>query len=383
MTDQQTGLRFDIYERIHLAEDAADILELEDVELIPQIQVMTAEDQAVLQGNLILTGSYIGDGNEGQRHLEHYIPVEISLPLNRIKRADDVLVEIENFDIDLLSSRSLNVTGILSLHGVEVLSHQEEEADVWPEEEELVFIHQNDNRQNPQGEKPEFAPLQEEPVTPERKTEAVNREPEEKAAPQQERIKEEEQSPVSSTGLSKNNSFLQKEVPQKEVPQKEVFLSAEPRPEESSEEFQREPTAISFDSVAESGEFAVQKEEEEKAEEPKELKVAFSGKQLDDAAGYVHSSGGQSNEREEDTNGGTQPDFEDEVPRADALEWKRLFVNSESEQPFRKVKMCIVQKEETLEDIAKKYDINLRELQLHNRLSDQEVSAGQILYIPK
>ncbi|MDT2193659.1 LysM peptidoglycan-binding domain-containing protein [Paenibacillus larvae] len=111
--------------------------------------------------------------------------------------------------------------------------------------------------------------------------------------------------------------------------------------------------------------------------------MAFSGKQLDDAAGYVHSSGGQSNEREEDTNGGTQPDFEDEVPRADALEWKRLFVNSESEQPFRKVKMCIVQKEETLEDIAKKYDINLRELQLHNRLSDQEVSAGQILYIPK
>ncbi|MDT2238767.1 LysM peptidoglycan-binding domain-containing protein [Paenibacillus larvae] len=32
---------------------------------------------------------------------------------------------------------------------------------------------------------------------------------------------------------------------------------------------------------------------------------------------------------------------------------------------------------------SKKYDINLRELQLHNRLSDQEVSAGQILYIPK
>lgn len=377
MADQQTGLRFDIYERIHLDEDAADILELEDVELIPQIQVTTAEDQAILQGNLILTGSYIGHGSEGQHrhHLEHYIPVEISLPLNRIKRENDVMVEIENFDIDMLSSRSLNVTGILSLHGVEVLSHQEEEADVWPEEEELVFVHRNDSRDSPQDEIPESDVPQEEPAAPERKTEAVSQEPDEKETPSQERIEEVEPASLSHSEPSPPSQLSSPSS----SPQKEVLVSAETKQEDPSEELQREPTVISFDSVAESGEFAVEKEEEEKVEEPKELKVAFSGKQFDDDAGFASSSG----DREANDDAESQPSYEDEVPRADTLEWKRLFVNSESEQAFRKVKMCIVQKEETLEDIAKKYNINLRELQLHNRLPDQEVSAGQILYIPK
>ena len=39
------------------------------------------------------------------------IPVEITVPLNRVSSLDDIAVEIENFDVDLLSKRSLNITG--------------------------------------------------------------------------------------------------------------------------------------------------------------------------------------------------------------------------------------------------------------------------------
>ena len=45
--------------------------------------------------------------------------------------------------------------------------------------------------------------------------------------------------------------------------------------------------------------------------------------------------------------------------------------------------MCIVQKEDTLESIAKRYQITTREIQLMNRLSDQDVTVGQVIYLPR
>ena len=139
MSEQQPGLRFDIYERVHLQEDLAGIQELNDVELLPHIQVITLDDQAILKGNLLLTGNYFSEEGSTPRSLEHLIPVEITLPLNRIHRVEDIQVEIENFDIDLLSARSLNVTGVLSLQGVEIVSAPLES---WREEEEVTFVHE-------------------------------------------------------------------------------------------------------------------------------------------------------------------------------------------------------------------------------------------------
>lgn len=40
LADQSYGLRFDIYERIHLSEDVIGIEELEEIELYPKIQVI-------------------------------------------------------------------------------------------------------------------------------------------------------------------------------------------------------------------------------------------------------------------------------------------------------------------------------------------------------
>ena len=163
MSEQQPGLRFDIYERVHLQENLAGIQELNDVELLPHIQVITLDDQAILKGNLLLTGNYFSEEGGTPRTLEHLIPVEITLPLNRIHRVEDIQVEIENFDIDLLSARSLNVTGVLSLQGVEIVSAPLES---WREEEEVTFVHEVNI---PSFEPPmpyQSQPLQEPPAIP-------------------------------------------------------------------------------------------------------------------------------------------------------------------------------------------------------------------------
>lgn len=130
MSNGNHGLRFDIYERVHLPENVAAIDELEEIELVPRIQVIEQGENAVLQGQLVLNGIYRAQGERDEQvALEHWIPVEITLPMNRVTRLDEITVDIDTFDVVLLSSRALNLTGILSLRGI--MLEQDEEADGW------------------------------------------------------------------------------------------------------------------------------------------------------------------------------------------------------------------------------------------------------------
>ncbi|MBW7457794.1 hypothetical protein K0U00_27510, partial [Paenibacillus sepulcri] len=148
MSNPSSGLRFDVYERVHLPDDVAAIDELEEIELVPRIQIVQQGEQVLLKGHLLLSGVYRApDGLEGDQALEHMIPVEITLPMNRINRLDDIAVEIDNFDVDLLSARTLNVTGVLSLLGIEIEQKQEQEE--WREEPFTVVHKREDEEQLP------------------------------------------------------------------------------------------------------------------------------------------------------------------------------------------------------------------------------------------
>jgi len=143
VSDYPKGLRFDIYERLTLSDEVAGIGELEDIELVPRITMQTHHDQAVLSGDLLLMGTYVGVDarNEvsGIKQLSHRIPVEITLPLKRIKRMDSIGIEIENFDVELISARSLNITGVISLNGIDTAAEQ-----AWKQQGEAVFVHEAD-----------------------------------------------------------------------------------------------------------------------------------------------------------------------------------------------------------------------------------------------
>lgn len=131
MTNGRSGVRFDVYEKVHLPDDVYGIDELEDIELVPQMQVIQQDQQVILRGKLLLAGTYRAtiEGVNVQK-LEHRIPVEITLPLSKVTKLEELTVEIDHFDVDLLSTRTLNVTGVLSLHGVQM----EQPMRDWPEE---------------------------------------------------------------------------------------------------------------------------------------------------------------------------------------------------------------------------------------------------------
>lgn len=345
MSEQQPGLRFDIYERVHLQEDLAGIQELNDVELVPHIQVLTMDDQAILKGNLLLTGNYFSEEGGEPRSLEHLIPVEITLPLNRIHRVEDIQVDIENFDIDLLSTRSLNVTGVLSLQGVEIVSAPLES---WREEEEVTFVH-------------EIEPPRSEPILP--------------------------NPPIPA----QVDSVIPSNPEPMYIAPAFIPVPAAPPVNVASVQEVMDSNDGAFEVDIEQTELKVVPHQESTVvtEEKKELKVAF-GKKANEAVDInpygiksLLSKAGSYLTDKRNAEAEAQAALAEES-RIDAVEWKRLFLQGNSDsQEFRKLKMCIVQKEDTLESIAKRYQLNPRELQLLNRLSDQDVSVGQVIYLPR
>ncbi|MDT0126455.1 LysM peptidoglycan-binding domain-containing protein [Paenibacillus sp. RRE4] len=517
MLNQPYGLRFDIYERVHLSEGVPAIEELEEIELYPRIQVIGQDDHATLRGHLLLTGTYRGESEESEE-LKHFIPVEITVPLNRVRSIDDISIEIENFDVDLLSSRSLNITGVLSLRGIE--GFPVDEPQVWSADE-FTVVHspeaQPDSRENElsqtgQSELSEQAVLRNEEQELANAAELVaygspesadlsprseqqsgyeelsqaywnqssaepltsdvastdesdeNRLPgsDEGIVPSQASHEMHEvPSPISSfmaetadrlasypeaepllpiedeasawsepsaTSVSENSGSRSSEVseqarseaawkpleePTPEVwhfeearsggSQEEQFISsasAQPQTENwqdvfaGSETAQPEEDRPSLDTAEEAT--LLQNEEYlpeaiAEAEDKPELKVAFgskkeSSRREEEGVGIssLLSSGRAvrevEGERSEEISDGVVPE---EDRQAEDMEWKNLFLGTIVDQtPFRKVKLCIVQREETLDAIADRYQLSTRELQLYNRLTEQVVEEGQILYIP-
>ncbi|KAJ3196314.1 hypothetical protein HK101_009328 [Irineochytrium annulatum] len=480
------------------------IEELEEIELYPRIQVIGQDDHATLRGHLLLTGAYRGE-NEASEELKHFIPVEITVPLNRVRSIEDISIEIENFDVDLLSNRSLNITGVLSLRGIE--GFHAEEPQVWSADEftvvhspdaqqsnrsdeaeetdsdpntfaqeyllqrseeerlanaaELAYgapeYHQeyanlssaeqsaeyaNENRQPDANEDPasltangdelasqepysEPSPIssfmaetadrlasypESEPLLPLEDESSAWSEPSVDALPTEPRNSDQE---VQEPAAQSSNELAAADVPDgpdvwhfesaRSVPQQEnqaVDVPVEPQAENwqgvfgTSEAGNAEEERQSFEAT-EVDEFvqneAFVPEPVAETEDKPEMKVAFGSKKesaprQEEGVGIssLLSSGRSARdaevERGEEVPAGV---IQEETYAPEDVEWKNLFLGTIVDQtPFRKVKLCIVQREDTLDAIADRYQLSTRELQLYNRLSEQVVEEGQILYIP-
>lgn len=439
VSEQQPGLRFDIYERVHLPEEVSAIQELDEVELTPQIRVSVEEDQAVVKGCLLLVGAYTGQadgGNRESQRLEHTIPVEITLPINRISSVDDIAVEIENFDIDLLSPRSLNVTGVLTLNGIEMLSGH---PDVW-REEEVLFVHEplkpdeshptlvKTESVEPKAIEPKaIGPKATEPKTTEPKTtepktfEPKSTEPksfepkslkptpeaaeEPEAAPLELEPKRESggaQPTADPAAAAKTGEPNRDQLPDGNLDDFEALAQYEEAPAKAPEAADGEAAE-----AAEAAETVVA-EEAEKGE----MKIAFGSKKQEGAQPFdLKSHLGKTDDYRPNAPSASsaspaspepvaygiprqgralrgepapqpQPEPVAETAGSDVLEWKNLFLSANEEQQFRTLRLCIVHKDDTVESIAKKYDRKPQEIRLHNSLNDSELAEGQVIYIP-
>lgn len=451
MNDESYGLRFDIYERVHLSDELVGIDQLEEIELTPHIQVIPAGDQVTVRGSLLLVGAYTSaEDKRRSQSLEHWIPVEITLPLNRVSSLDDISVEVEYFDVDLLSTRTLNITGILSLHGITM---ERIEPSTW-EPEQFTVVHQTDPKKEESepawvrdyemhpstfaAQAKEQAELMEYPeAEPTRKDNSVVFEEQQGQAPYplnqtwnksepidpvpiKEDLKfvemEENKHDFEQIPLTWNNThFNQFEAPEMVQMAPSVQQSADDSVDVQSEhetsnnipeiaQMQAREAAYMNDrklshndskpteTVTNAHEHIkrdystsvepnmtvpqtfVQAQATELADLGPEMKGAFNTPKRWEQPEEYRKNEEETIQRQVTSN---------ETTASDEAKWQSLFLRRlDDNRAFKKVRLCIVQRQETLDTIADRYCMNSREIALYNRLSEMDVTEGQILYIP-
>lgn len=444
MSEENNGLRFDIYERVHLPENVAAIDELEEIELVPRIQVIDQGEQAVLQGQLVLNGIYRAQGSEDEQvALEHWIPVEISLPMNRVTRLDDITVDIDTFDVVLLSSRALNITGILSLRGIAL--EPEEEVGSWESEaftvtharseeddseqedeseQEVEFDQENEDEQEDsefRGEQAFESEYQEERLDQEQEEEEVTEGEQEQYYAsyfQEENTAEELSEEAESDRTEEENVIyvtaeeyaaliasgqIEAEEDDDTARQQEAeqytadaYVTEEVYEEEDETnswlptDYEEQPPNRELQEVQNAQE-AIEEIEVEAAEPTREVHIALNGNTNQNETLGIRSIL-NSSLREQAAHEANLLQQETERQREEAskpqvveeeIEWQHLFLSKRPDQnEFRRIRMYIVQKADTLEQIALRYSINPRELLVRNNLHESAISEGQLLYLP-
>ncbi|MBO8163806.1 MAG: LysM peptidoglycan-binding domain-containing protein [Brevibacillus sp.] len=129
----------------------------------------------------------------------------------------------------------------------------------------------------------------------------------------------------------------------------------------------------------------------------REFKVAISGKSskekeesLNLTSIFTHAGRAEAKqpteekEKPEQELTAEQSEQDDEETRTslDTLSNLSSFVRG-GEETFSKVKMCIIQRDETIEEIAQRYAVSVSSILEANNLSSENLVEGQVLYIPR
>ncbi|GAA4705026.1 LysM peptidoglycan-binding domain-containing protein [Brevibacillus fulvus] len=132
---------------------------------------------------------------------------------------------------------------------------------------------------------------------------------------------------------------------------------------------------------------------EETIAEKKELKVAISSKASAEAkeslnltsifSGSRRAQATTEPQQQAQAEGESDPSAQSASPStAEAVSNLSSFVKS-NEERFSKMRLCIVQRNETLETIASRYALPVSKILEVNRLASDRLEEGQILYIPQ
>ncbi|MET3507129.1 stage VI sporulation protein D [Halalkalibacter oceani] len=413
MTQEHSSkLSFSIEESVWLNK-GQEIEEILGMSLEPEIVIEERADHVYIRGGLRLVGEYepavkeeeinverslerqvsfrsageVVTNDNGKASIKHFFPIDVTIPVSRIHDLDDVYVQVESFDYDLPEKSCIQLTADISISGMTNLQDtqpQAEEPKPKVAERAIPTAFAFDAKRQP------ATPGS---TVPEQRREQQTQPPAQKVRPVRPSVQE--------------NTLVTPSVPQ---PPQPVPSAAAP-PKQAVEEQQEEAAA----------QLSRQESEKPEAEEPVALEVAAESREEEPAlmrnepeqAELAVVETGEEREEEEAAPTRTEPETKitlaaqkrvEEEPLAE----EELSVEEEEEAPaesepptpreenalyltkmmakkeerFIKLKMCIIQENESLETIADRYDVSTNQLVRINRLQNEQVEEGQILYIP-
>ncbi|MBQ4815350.1 LysM peptidoglycan-binding domain-containing protein [Bacillus pumilus] len=419
---QNNRLQFSVEESIYF-KSGQEVSELLSISLDPDILVQEVNDYVSIRGSLELTGEYninqeelLGElssyasyreadevkvREDGTAELLHQFPVDITIPKNKISHLNDVFVFIDAFDYQLTENRLLTIQADLAIEGL--LDEETPQATV---EEPYEFVHRSeeeygdvtyDYQLQPEEEQEEKLQddereideeqtvfqhdtrAEEEKQEEEIEIELVSREEETAELEESEEREETESQEEAALGYRSLPEAQVQEPPFFEPPKlleeekrEDTFFEVEVRKDPEAAEEQEE-MAQPYP-VFEAPVYHVEEEEAQETQEAQDDTYQL-GRLYEREAPKVYESAQEEEAFEEDVR--------ETSGSENSLYLTKLFAKQE-EEDFSRMKICIVQQEDTVDRICERYQLNVQQLLRTNSLSvDAELEEGQILYIPE
>ncbi|MCM3141816.1 LysM peptidoglycan-binding domain-containing protein [Brevibacillus sp. MER 51] len=494
MALQDGQLSFAIKETIFLSSDRAGIGELQELELVPDVEVLENDSYISITGCLQLVGKYEpireaaeATGGEGESLVEamtftpfrqeasdqafygweeqigHRIPLNITIPLDRITEIGDIYAIVDSFDYKLESPHQMLIDADLKILGI-VLGDRAEKAEqietraaspgegAW----EYTFAAGEDGQEYTEPTSlddidQKLSALEEElerqalPASYESTespsmfdTPAIAQSNEEEYYEQYGDVLEVTQSnppeswetaPISydfdsqqSASYDSSDSYSEqpvladeqeqmREIAEKDSGHEEPILAIHDQQAIAYKQVSNESTgssveAESQEAVQEAAEASVVAEPEpeqeaepvvaqpETAAEDVEVRVAISGKPSQEERSSVNittifsqasraKQEAMAMEAESSSSSSRHGSAANASPSTmEAMQNLTSFVRKKEERSSQ-LKMCIIQRDETLEHISQRYSLPVSKIVEVNRLTSEQLVAGQILYIPQ
>ena len=460
-------LSFQIKETVFLSSDKAGIGELKELELVPDVEIIENPQEVSITGCLQLFGKYdpyqekteeengeadtlvaamkftpfqmeepqAGFLASAEQTLSHRVPLNISIPLNRVDDLGDIYAIVDSFDYQLESPNQLLIHAHLKIAGIQ-LRDQDNEQQEEPEEA-WEFVH-SVGQEEPEIEhtsleeiERKLAALEEEILAQEKQEQtpppaAPNVFIASEANPHKRQAANVHEpmgiaQPVNAP-LSSGQPLYGDLSPTHSEPEPEIEASTyttgsqklEIAPAQYAEEWNKDVTAQAFAKEAQEqnvqfvGEPAGTNEAEaepvmaaEEAEavfaeqpsvEPQEMRVAIGSKNTEEKEAKVNitslftqgkrSVPPQAAGEAESSSSSSRRSAEAELERSEAMNNLTSFVR-QTEERMSKVRIAIIQRNETIESIADRYKLPVSRILEANKVTSDRITEGQILYIPQ
>jgi stage VI sporulation protein D len=366
MESQFNQLRFDISEKVRLHPQQPGIGTLLEMDLYPDVEIRDEGAHLKIQGYLRLNGVYLGKQPDASQedvhlHMDHdpegnrqeiayVIPVEITLPADRAE-LHRISAEVESFDYSVVSPFELQIEAILMIDGLLPEKKEQEEADKAVEEQEAWPIFS--------GSPAEPVSVSSEEMREDNREEGG--EPQSTAAAPGEDSRygqdsKEDEDHFGRLEIVENDESLDKKVADR---QKFSLPPGQIAREEDTEPVFAPQSAADFWAERQTG-----RQEQVFGESAFEQEI------------------NKDSERESSANQEVKEmETENEEERKQESHWSGWLINSKEEK-FLSMRMVIVQKDESIDQLAEKYNVSPGALISLNKLQSDQLQEGQILYIP-
>ncbi len=384
--ESQSCLRFTLEESVWF-QRGQEVGELLSISLDPDITIQENDQYVTIKGSLMLTGEYqcdpfkgetgdsppgpvrtiqsVTESQTGSLEFFHRFPVDISIPKNRIASIYDIDIKVDSFDYDFPEGGSLKLSAELAITGL------------YGDQQHGSDLLENTSAAPPESVKEEgYEPYEQVDLEPlYRETEQLFQEhpPYAPLAFEQEGTweeeEEEETADVTFSAEARREPKEASQVLSKDTPhipeggqqfnvQEEYGLSMSRDEMAGTPVMPKQPAEMGGQEEVLADESQAASKQEEQASEP-------VGMGAEESSGHPH---------------------DEEAPKKKTGK-KGLsiaeFLARKEETNLTKIKVCIVQQEDTLQEIAERYDVSVQQLLHVNRLGiDQDVEEGQVLYVP-